>query len=64
MKVTKADLLEALAGVPDDFEIRILVPCRIMKDYVDVEKGITEIKTVASYARVKLQTEILDLGPR
>ena len=64
MKTTVAELREILKPVPDDFEVWINIPCKVGKDFVDVEKGIADTKTMASRRMVMLNAAILDLNPR
>jgi len=64
MKTTVGELRQALDGVPDNFEVRFLIPCRIMHDYVEVEKALVNTRVQAQRMLVVIETEILDLGPK
>ena len=66
MKTTVAELKNYLADVPDDFDVRVVIPCRASRAVVfdDVEKDVTGVKTRASRRLITLETEILDLGPK
>lgn len=64
MKTTIAELKTKLEGLPDDLEVRVMIPCRIANNYTDVEKRIITARPYASRMIFLLETEILDLGPK
>ena len=64
MKTTIAELRTKLEGLPDNLEVRVMIPCRVMNNYADVEKRIVNAKPYASRMVFLLETEILDLGPK
>jgi len=64
MKTTVGEVRKIIEDVPDDFEVRFLIPCKIMHDFIEVEKKLVNTKVQAHRMLVVIETEILDLGPK
>lgn len=64
MKTTVGEMKKMLEPVPNDFEIRVVIPCKVGHEFIEVEKNLITTMRAASRKLVVIETDILDLGPK
>lgn len=62
--MTKKELVDRLAEVPDDYDVRSSVPIRLFHDGMTVDRNIWKITVSMQRGLVVLETEAIDMGPR